>query len=247
MKIDLNCDMGEGIGNDAAIMPFISSANIACGYHAGSKEEMGKTIQLALQYHVSIGAHPSFPGKENFGRTEMKFSASEILDIVLSQLEIISHMAASCGTKLHHVKPHGALYNLSARDSSTAEAIASAVKQFDPGLIIYGLSGSHSIHQAKMAGLKTASEVFADRSYQEDGALTSRSQPGALIEDTEAAVTRSLQMIKEKRVTTVTGKTISILAETICIHGDGKMAETFVRQIHEAIVGEGIRIQPFGV
>lgn len=238
--------MGEGVGNDAAIMPFISSANIACGYHAGDETTMKQTIQLALQHNVQIGAHPSFLDKENFGRKKMSLTASEIFDLVFTQIQLLDGIAKSFGTKLHHVKPHGALYNMSAKDVSIAKAIATAVKDFDPHLILFGLSGSNSIQQAKELGLKTANEVFADRTYQEDGSLTSRSQPGALIENTGAAVNQALQMIQEKTVTTLAGKKISIVAETICIHGDGKHAVEFAQQIHEAIRKEGIMIQSIG-
>ena len=246
MNIDLNCDMGEGVGNDPAIMPFISSANIACGYHAGDETIMKRTIQLALQYNVCIGAHPSFLDRENFGRKEMNLTASEVFDLVLSQIKLLDTIAKTLGAKLHHVKPHGALYNISARDSFIAKAIAEAVKDFDPHLILFGLSGSHSIQQAKELGLKTASEVFADRTYGNDGSLTPRSLKGALIENADKAVVQALQMIQEKTVTTLAGKKISIVAETICIHGDGKHAVEFAQQIHEAIRKEGIMIQSIG-
>ncbi|MBS1919656.1 MAG: LamB/YcsF family protein [Bacteroidetes bacterium] len=243
MIIDLNCDMGEGIGNDEAIMPFITSVNIACGYHAGNKEIMIKTIRLALHYNVSIGAHPSFFDRENFGRIEKNLSDSEIFDLILKQLKLLDDLAGNYGTKLHHVKPHGALYNLSANNSSVAKAIASAVKNFDPHLILFGLSGSQSIHQAKKINLKTASEVFADRTYREDGSLTPRSQAGAMIENAEEAVKQALQMIQSKTVNTISGKKIPIDAETICIHGDGKHAVQFAQLIHEALKKEGIKLQ----
>jgi UPF0271 protein len=246
MNIDLNCDMGEGIGNDAAIMPFISSANIACGYHAGDETTMNQTIQLALQYNVHIGVHPSFLDKENFGRQEMNLTASEIYDLVFTQIKLLDAIAKVYGTKLFHVKPHGALYNMSAKDVSIALAIAAAVKDFDSHLILFGLSGSHSIQQAKELGLRTASEVFADRTYQEDGSLTPRSQTGALIENADAAVKQALQMIKEKTVIATTGKKIPIIADTICIHGDGKHAVEFAQQIHRTIEKEGIKIQAIG-
>lgn len=246
MNIDLNCDMGEGIGNDAAIMPFISSANIACGYHAGDETTMNQTIQLALQYNVHIGAHPSFLDKENFGRKEMNLTASEIYDLVFTQIKLLDAIAKVYGTKLFHVKPHGALYNMSAKDVSIALAIAAAVKDFDSHLILFGLSGSHSIQQAKELGLRTANEVFADRTYREDGSLTPRSQTGALIENADAAVKQALQMIKEKTVIATTGKKIPIIADTICIHGDGKHAVEFAQQIHRTIEKEGIKIQAIG-
>ena len=244
MTIDINCDMGEGIGNDDAIMPFISSANIACGYHAGDEKTMWQTIELAKKYNVSIGAHPSFLDKGNFGRKEINLSPEEIYELVTQQLLLFNEIAMSADSSMYHVKPHGALYNMSAKDVSIAKAIASAVKDFNHNLVLFGLSGSHSINEAKAIGLKTASEVFTDRTYQENGTLTSRSQNNALIIVINKAVQQVLQMIKEKTVTTVTDKAIPIVAETICIHGDGGQAVEFARQIHAAINKEKIKIQP---
>jgi len=235
MRADLNCDMGEGIGNDAWLIPYISSANIACGYHAGDAATMYSTIGLCLQYQVAVGAHPSFFDRENFGRQEMHVPAPDLYELVTQQLLVISDIAASLGTALHHVKPHGALYNMSARDPVMAKVIANAVKDFDSHLVLFGLSGSHSIHEAKKIGLKTASEVFADRTYSDDGFLSPRSQPGALISDATTAVQQVLQIINEGTVTSVTGKKIPIVAETICIHGDGKQAVEFAKAIHKAI------------
>lgn len=242
--IDINCDMGEGIGNDEAIMPFISSANIACGYHAGDEKTMWQTIELAKKYNVSIGAHPSFLDKENFGRREIILTTGEIYELITQQLFLFHEIAISADASIHHVKPHGTLYNMSAGDSSIANAIARAVKDFDQKLVLFGLSGSHSISEAKAIGLKTASEVFADRTYSDDGTLTPRSQPNALIENAGRAVQQVLQTIKQGTVTTLSGKTISIVAETICIHGDGKHAVEFTRQIHDALKKENITIQP---
>lgn len=244
MKIDINCDMGEGIGNDAAIMPFISSANIACGYHAGDEEAMKRTIELCLQYNVAIGAHPSFLDKKNFGRTEMYLSTSEIYDLVSKQIYLFNEIVKQSGGSLHHVKPHGALYNMSAKDSQLAATIAIAVKDVDEKLILYGLSGSYSISEANVIGLKTANEVFADRTYQDDGSLTQRSKANALIEDSNKISKQVLQMIKDNIVTTLSGKTISILADTICIHGDGKHAVEFAKRIHETLQKEEIIVQP---
>src|SRR6266404_9688454 len=165
--LDINCDMGEGIGNDEAIMPFISSANIACGYHAGDEETMKQTIESAIKYNVAIGAHPSFFDKENFGRTEMNLPADEIYDLVILQLRTIHKIVKEKNAALHHVKPHGALYNMSARSPQIAKAVAQAVKDFDGGLVLFGLSGSHSIKEAEVINLRTANEVFADRTYQD--------------------------------------------------------------------------------
>lgn len=247
MTIDLNCDMGEGIGTDAGIMPFISSANIACGYHAGDEETMKRTVELCLQNNVSIGVHPSFSDRKNFGRTDMHISFSEVYELVTKQIFLLDKIAKQQGASLHHVKPHGALYNMSARSSGMASTIALAIKDANDKLILYGLSGSHSISKSKDMGLKTASEVFADRTYQEDGSLTRRSLPDALIENAEVAVKQALQMIKEGTVNATTGKIIPLKAETICIHGDGKHAVEFAEKIHNAILKEGILIQSIAV
>jgi UPF0271 protein len=233
--IDINCDMGEGIGNDEAIMPFITSANIACGYHAGDEKTIRSTILLAKKYGVYIGAHPSFLDKENFGRTELKCSPEEVYQLVQDQLTLFKKIANECATAIHHVKPHGALYNIAARDRETARAIANAVKDFDNDLILFGLSGSVSIMEAQALGSKTMSEVFADRTYQDDGSLTPRSDPKALIEDDAKAVQQVLQMVQNGTVKTVSGKEIAILAETVCIHGDGIHAVTFAKKIYHSL------------
>ena len=231
----INCDMGEGAGTDEFIMPFINAANIACGYHAGDTAMMWQTVELAIKNNVAIGAHVSFFDKENFGRSEMKLSNDEVYELVSQQLIILNEITTALDAKINHVKPHGALYNMSAKDGILATTIAKAVKDFDGNLILVGLSGSHSISEAKKVGLKTASEVFADRTYQDDGTLTPRSLTNALIDTEEKVIIQVLQMIKEGSVTTVTGKTIHIIAETICIHGDGKHAVEFAKVIYEAI------------
>jgi 5-oxoprolinase (ATP-hydrolysing) subunit A len=241
--IDINCDMGEGMDNDELIMPYISSTNIACGYHAGDEQTIWKTIELAIQYNVAIGAHVSFFDKENFGRSEMDLPAAEVYDLVTQQLIIIKEIADSFDIKIRHVKPHGALYNMSAKDAVFTKTIAQAVKDFDHSLVLFGLSGSHSIAEAKAIGLKTASEVFADRTYQNDGSLTPRSQTNALIEDSDKAIEQVLQMIKKGTVTSVSGKQISIEAETICIHGDGKHAVLFAKNIYENLKQNNIDIK----
>jgi len=233
-KIDLNCDMGEGAGNDALIMPYISSASIACGFHAGDVNTMYQTIELAIKHNVSIGAHVSYLDKNNFGRTAMNLPAEEVYELVEQQLIILKEIADLFDIKLSHVKPHGTLYNQSAKDSAVAKTIARAIKDFDPQLILFGLSGSHSLPEAELLGLKTSSEVFADRSYQDDGSLTPRSEPGALIEDAGTVVKQVLQMINEGSVTTVSGNTIPIIAQTICIHGDGIHAVEFAKAIYDA-------------
>ncbi len=242
-QIDLNCDMGEGMDNDAMLMPLISSANIACGYHAGDDSIMRATVALAKQSGVSIGAHPGFADKENFGRTEMQLSDKELYQIVWDQLHLLQTICKESDTALHHVKPHGALYNMAARDAAMARVIAQAVKDVDASLIFYGLSGSHLISEAQALGLRTASEVFADRTYQDNGSLTPRSQANALIHDHEIALKQVLQMIQEQTVTAVSGKCISLTAETICIHGDGPHALSFAQQINSALHNASIKIQ----
>jgi UPF0271 protein len=231
----LNCDIGEGAGTDELIMPFINAANIACGYHAGDSTTIWQTVELAITHKVAIGAHVSFFDKENFGRNEMQLSSDEVYELVTQQLILLNEITTELGAIINHVKPHGALYNMSAKDAVLAGVIAKAIKDFDSNLIVFGLSGSHSISEAKKIGLKTANEVYADRTYQDDGTLTPRSQPNALIEDVDKAVKQVLQMTKEGTVTTLSGKSIPIIAETICIHGDGKHAVEFAKAIHGAV------------
>jgi len=231
----INCDMGEGMDNDELIMPYIHAANIACGYHAGDAATMERTIESCLKYGVAVGAHVSFFDRDNFGRSEMDLSKDELYDLVTQQLYLFGEIAEEMGAKVIHVKPHGALYNMSAKDPAIAATIAKAVKEFDPSLVLFGLSGSYSITEAKTIGLQTASEAFADRSYQDNGSLTPRSKPGALLGDAGKVVQQVLQMIKEGTVTSVNGKTIPILAETICIHGDGEHAVEFAKAIYNCI------------
>jgi UPF0271 protein len=235
MQVDLNCDLGEGLPNDEQIIPLISSANIACGFHAGGADTMKRTIELCMQHRVAIGAHPSWPDRENFGRTEIQRSSNEIYAIVSEQLNTISEITKKLGGKLHHVKPHGALYNQSAKDKSIAAAIAKAVYDFDAALFLFGLSGSISLTEANALQLKTVHEVFADRTYQDDGSLTPRSQPNAFVETEQQAVQQILQMILEQSVTSVSGKIVPVKADTICIHGDGKNAVAFATTISSAL------------
>lgn len=233
--IDINCDMGEGFGNDELIMPYISSANIACGYHAGDENTMRQTIQLCKKYNVAVGAHPSFPDKENFGRTDMQMHPGEVYEIIVKQINCLEKIAEEYDVPLHHVKPHGALYNMAARDKVLAPFVALAVLDTNSKYILYGLSGSYLIKEGKNLGVKTANEVFADRTYKDDGSLTSRAKPGALIEDTDKAVAQILQMVKAGTVTSITGKKVPIIAETICIHGDGEHAVEFAKAVHHAL------------
>jgi len=241
--IDLNCDMGEGLTNDALLMPHITSANIACGYHAGDETIIKHTLELALLNGVAVGAHPGFADKTNFGRTEIQLPLEEVYGIVGEQVALLQKMAENAGTKLHHVKPHGALYNMSAKDPVLANTIAKAVYDIDSQLILFGLSGSHSIAEAKKAGLKTASEVFADRTYQSNGSLTPRTQPGALIETAERSIQQVLQMIQQQTVTSTDNKQVPIIAETVCLHGDGEHAVEFAKIIQQTLLKHHIQIQ----
>lgn len=235
MKTDINCDLGEGYPNDAEIMPFITSANIACGYHAGDEDTMRRTIAMAIEKGVHIGAHPSFKDRENFGRREMVLKDQEIYDLVSAQLYLMDKLARGAGVVMKHVKPHGALYNMSARDPQLAYVTAHAVMDFNPERILFGLSGSASIREAEKLGLATRSEVFADRTYQSDGSLTPRSSPGALIEDEQACVLQVQEMIRNGRVMSTAGSYIPMLAQTICLHGDGENAVAFARLIHNVV------------
>ncbi len=242
LSVDLNSDLGEGMDNDHFIMPYISSANIACGYHAGNERIMCRTIELAIEYDLSIGAHPGFKDKSNFGRKELKLKDDEYYRTVLDQLILLQKLIIARGGKMRHVKPHGALYNMAAKNSSIAGIVARAVFDFEPSLIVYGLSGSHLIYESEKLGLTTASEVFADRTYQENGQLTPRSQKDALIHDNDIAVQQVLEMITECFTTSVSGKKIPIKAETICIHGDSKNAITFAKTIYHYLKDKKVEI-----
>ncbi|MFB1081831.1 LamB/YcsF family protein [Jeotgalibacillus sp. JSM ZJ347] len=248
VKIDLNCDMGESfgayqMGNDAEVLKFITSANIACGYHAGDPSVMRKTVHLALESGTAIGAHPGFPDLAGFGRRNMKVSEEEAYDLTLYQIGALYGFVKAQGGTLQHVKPHGALYNVAVKDEKLAGAIAKAVYDLDPELILFGLSGGELIRAGKHVGLKTASEVFADRTYQPDGSLTPRSESNALIEDDDQAVQQVVRMVKEGVVRDVNGKDISIEADTVCIHGDGAHALAFAEKIHQRLREENIAIQ----
>jgi UPF0271 protein len=241
--IDLNCDMGEGYESDALIMPFISSANIACGYHAGDENTMIRTISLARKQGVAIGAHPSYPDRENFGRKKMSLSADEVYQLVTDQLRILHDIASDMGMPLHHVKPHGALYNTAASDPAIAMAIAHAVADFDARMILYGLANSASGPAAQKLGLKFWNEAFADRTYTDEGLLTPRTETGALIENDEAAIAQVWQMLEAGTVLSTNEKAVSLEPDTICIHGDGTHAVAFAQKIHASLQEKGILIK----
>jgi 5-oxoprolinase (ATP-hydrolysing) subunit A len=240
MTIDLNCDMGEAfgawqMGQDELLMQHITSANIACGFHAGDASIMRKTAQLAREHGVKIGVHPSFPDLQGFGRRNMQLSPEEVYDICVYQIGAMLGVVRSLKASLHHVKPHGALYNMAAKDPKLARAIAEAIKAVQPNLVLYGLSGSCLISEARKVGVKTASEVFADRTYQNDGSLTPRNQPNALITDKQMAVNQVVRMIQDKVVEATDGTLVPIQADTVCVHGDGIHAVEFVKMLKEAI------------
>ena len=248
-KVDLNSDLGESFGSykigcDEKIIPLISSANVACGFHAADPVVMMNTIKQAKAAGTAIGAHPGFPDLMGFGRREMSLSFEEAKAYTLYQISALAGMCKAQGMKLQHVKPHGAMYNMAGKDYELAKAICEAVKEFDKEIIILGLSGSAMITAAKDAGLKVAQEVFADRGYEEDGSLVNRSKDGAFIHDENEAIARVIRMIKEGKVAAVTGKDIDIKVDSICVHGDGEKALLFVKKIRESLIAEGIEVGP---
>ncbi|MEJ8824633.1 5-oxoprolinase subunit PxpA [Variovorax humicola] len=243
MTIDLNADLGEGCENDEALLALVSSANIACGWHAGDAKTMQQCVRWALANGVAIGAHPSFPDRENFGRSEMNLPADEVIAGTLYQIGALAAIVKAEGGTLAHVKPHGALYNQAARDPALADALCEAVRRFDPSLKFFGLAGSGMIAAARRAGLKPVEEVFADRGYNPDGSLVSRKLPGALIEDDAQAIAQTISLVRDHRVTAVDGSTVAVNAQTVCLHGDGAHALQFAKNIRERLTGEGIPIR----
>ncbi len=240
--------MGEAfgawsMGNDTALMELISSANIACGFHAGDATIMRKTAQLALEKKIAIGAHPAFPDLQGFGRRNMQLSPQEVYDICVYQIGAMFGTIRALGGKLHHVKPHGALYNMAAQDANLAKSIARATKAIHPDLILYGLSGSHLITEAEKIGLRTASEVFADRTYQNDGNLTPRTQANAMIESTQEAVNQVIMMIEKQCIISTEGIEVPLKADTVCIHGDGNHAVEFAEELRNALLNKNISIE----
>ncbi|MFO3701359.1 5-oxoprolinase subunit PxpA [Staphylococcus felis] len=250
-KVDLNCDLGESfgnykIGNDDAIIPLITSANIACGFHAGDENVMAQTVKLAKENGVAIGAHPGFNDLQGFGRRNLDMSPHEIYNMVVYQIGALKAFCDIQNVKMNHVKPHGALYQMGARDPKIAQAIAQAVKDVDSKIVLVGLSHSILIDEAKKLGLKTASEVFADRRYEKDGQLVSRKKEGAVIEDTDEAIAQVVRMVTENKVTAISGEDIDIFADTICVHGDGAHALEFVEQIRKRLSEVNVDIVKIG-
>jgi UPF0271 protein len=248
MRIDLNCDMGESfgawtMGHDLEILDFVTSANIACGFHAGDPSTMHRTVEAALARQVAVGAHPAFPDLQGFGRRAMALSAAEAYDAVVYQVGALGGFARALGGRLRHVKAHGALYNMAARDPALADAIARAVRDVDPQLALFGLAASEMIRAAETVGLRAVGEVFADRTYQDDGTLTPRSRPGAMIEDIETAVLQIRRMVTEGVVRSVNGVDVPVHAGTLCIHGDQPDALQFARRIRSELERAGIEVK----
>ncbi len=236
--VDLNCDCGEGSGSDSALVPLVTSVNIACGAHAGDDETMRATSVLAQAHGVAIGAHPGYADRANFGRDELPQSAAELTRLVTGQLDALARQTA-----FTHVKPHGALYNLAARDPAVARVIARAIRVFDPALLVYGLAGSVSLREATEVGLAVVHEAFADRTYQGDGSLTPRSRPDALISNEEEAVGQALRMVLEGIVRATDGSEVAIRADSICLHGDGAQAVAFAHRLREALRENGVEVR----
>lgn len=247
MKIDLNCDLGESFGTyslgmDEEVLKYITSANIACGWHAGDSLVMEKTVALAKKNNVAVGAHPGYPDLVGFGRRNLNVSPKELKTYVKYQVGALFAFAKSEGVKMQHVKPHGAMYNMAAKDYKLALAIAEGIKEVDENLILMGLANSELIKAGKDVGIKVANEVFADRAYNDDGTLVARTLPGAVIHDKDLAIKRVIKMVKDGKIESINGKIIEIVPQSICIHGDNPEALEFSRNIKEALIKEGIEV-----
>jgi UPF0271 protein len=243
--IDINCDMGESygawkMGADAEVMPFISSANVACGFHGGDPATIRKTVRLAVDHGVAIGAHPSLPDLQGFGRRAMKIPPQDMYDLVVYQAGAVEAFARAAGARLHHVKCHGALYNMAANDEALSEAMARAAR--DLGVMLYALSNSKSFSIAKKMGVPVAGEVFADRGYSDDGTLAPRDRPGAMVEDANEAVARALAMVEQGHVVSLSGKRLPVSADTLCLHGDQPGAVAFAKAIRKAFAERNVGI-----
>ena len=248
--IDLNCDLGESfgaytIGMDEKVIPFITSANVACGFHAGDPLVMQRTVALCKQSGAAVGAHPGFPDQQGFGRRQMKLTPAEAKACVQYQIGALKAFCDAAGVPLHHVKPHGALYNMAGKDRVLADAICAAVKESAPGAVLLALSGSEMVKAAQAIGLPVANEVFADRGYRPDGSLVPRGTPGAMIEDEDEAIARVIRMVTEGKVTANDGTDIAIQADSVCVHGDGPKALAFVEKIGAALQAAGVELKAF--
>ena len=250
-RIDLNCDLGESfgaytIGHDELVMRVITSANVACGFHAGDPTVMRRTARSAIANGVAVGAHPGFPDLAGFGRRPLHASPSDVEDMVLYQVAALSGIVAAEGSRLRHVKPHGALYNMAAADPSLADAVARAVRTIDSSLVLFGLSGSCLLDAGRDAGLEVASEVFADRAYDRVGALVSRETPGSVIAEVGVVVERAVEMVTRGRVTALTGELVDLVADTICVHGDTEGSAHLAQSIRAGLETAGLEVVAFG-
>ncbi len=251
MRIDLNSDVGESfgpwkMGQDAAVIPPITSANIACGFHAGDPGVMRETVTLARAAGVAVGAHPGFPDLPGFGRRDMRCSPQEVEDFVVYQVAALAGVAARQGVRLQHVKAHGALYNMACRDRGFADAIARGTAAVDPSLILFGLPGSELLRAGERAGLRVAAEVFADRAYEPDGSLVSRARTGSVLHDERVVAERAIRMARERVVTAIDGTDITLQADTLCLHGDTPGAATLAAAIRQALEQGGVRVVSLG-
>jgi len=252
LYIDINCDLGEGygafsVGNDAEIMPYITSANIACGFHAGDPVTMAKTVRLAKKDNVAIGAHPSYPDIMGFGRREMQLTPEEIMSCTIYQIGALQGFAKAAGVSLQHVKPHGALYNTAAKDEETSKGVVEAVGALDDKLIILAPPKSALAKVAVDAGLRVAHEFFADRAYNADGSLVSRKQPNAIVKEPREVVERVVNVIEEKEVLATNGKLVTLgEVHTICVHSDTPAAVSLVQALKKALIKAGVEVRPFG-
>jgi UPF0271 protein len=241
-RIDLNCDLGEGGPNDAVLLGCVTSANIACGVHAGSAEIMRRTMELAAAAGVGIGAHPGLADPAGMGRREISLSPEDASDVVFGQVALMKIIAQKIGLQLRHVKLHGALYNQAARNPALAEAVAKAVRAVNPRLILFALAGSCQAQAGLAAGLRVAREAFADRRYREDGTLVPRNQAGAIIDDPAQAAAQALRLVKEHKLTTIDGAELTIDADTLCVHGDSPNALNLLRAVRESLMKESVKI-----
>ena len=251
MRVDLNADLGESPAGSAAtpdpgLMPYITSANVACGFHAGDPGRMRATVALAQEHGVAVGAHPGFPDLEGFGRRELAVSPADVEDFVVYQVGALAAIAAAQGVRLQHVKPHGALFNMAVRDATLADAIARATAVIDRGMILFGLPGSEIVAAGRRLGLRTACEAFADRAYQPDGTLVPRGQPGAVLHDPAVVVSRALRMIREQAVEAIDGSRVPLAIDTMCLHSDTPGAGELAARIREGLREAGVEVKAVG-
>ena len=245
MLMDLNADVGEECGDDAALIPLLTSANVACGVHAGDTAVMRHTVELCIAHGVSIGAHVSYPDREHFGRRDMQLPAAELSTVVLSQIQALAGIAREAGTDVAYLKAHGALYNRMAEDAAVADAVIAGLRTFDPRLVLLTLPERTAMQRARGAGVKAVGEAFADRAYRDDGSLQPRNEPGAVITDASRVSIQGVHLARESRVESVTGKSISVRARSLCVHGDTPGAVELARALRTALLGAGVELKAF--